>query len=276
MNTAWRETDRVEQRKTAGKYFARTCKNKKKRKYGVVDRSHTEKKIVPDVEKFGEIIPFDAENFRDKQPGYRRYRFIKRAADIILSSLALVVLSPVMLVTAAIICIDDPHAGPIFAQERVGKNGVIFKVYKFRSMRKGAQDEKADLIKAGYDERSSDDPISKLGDNDPRITRVGHFIRKTSIDELPQLINVIKGEMSIVGPRPLETAEVEKFDDFSMQRYLMRPGLSCYWQSSRNRDKIHFNDWMKMDVRYIQHCNLWEDIKIIFKTFGVVFTANGS
>ncbi len=229
------------------------------------------KVVVKDIEEFGEILPITADILKNR-PGYR---FIKRLADVTLSLAALTVFSPVLLGVAIMIVVDDPHAGPIFIQERVGKNGNRFKILKFRSMVYNAEELKKELEAQGITMKEPDDPTYKL-ENDPRVTRVGRFIRKTSIDELPQLINIIKGDMSIVGPRPLVVSEVERFDKFSMQRHLVRPGLTCYWQSTKDRDKVPFEDWMKMDVRYIQRCNVWEDIKIICRTFKIVLTANGN
>lgn len=231
----------------------------------------TEKRIVSDTEEFGEILPLGTDVLKGRTP----YKIVKRIFDIILSVLGLVVLSPLMLVVAVAIYVDDPHAASIFVQERVGKNGNRFKVYKFRSMVHNAEELKKELEAQGITMKEEGDPTYKL-ENDPRVTRVGVIIRKTSIDELPQLVNVIKGEMSIVGPRPLVVSEVEKFDEFSMQRHLVRPGLTCYWQSTKDHNRIPFDDWMKMDIKYIQNCNVWEDIKIIFKTFKVVFTANNN
>lgn len=225
--------------------------------------------MVEDTNEFGEILPLDTDILK-KRPGYR---FVKRMADIILSTGALVVFSPFLVGVAIAIVIDDPHAGPIFIQERVGKNGKKFKIYKFRSMVRNAEELKAELKARGINLKDPEDPTYKA-ENDPRNTRLGGFIRKTSIDELPQLVNIIKGEMSIVGPRPLVTREVEKINPFGMQRHLMKPGLTCYWQASRDRDQIKFPEWMKMDVKYIHDCSVWEDIKIIFQTVGIVVTAN--
>ena len=143
---------------------------------------------------------------------HRLYWFVRRAQDIVLSSVALVVLSPVMLITAIAIVVDDPSAGPIFSQERIGRNGKPFKFYKFRSMCPNAEAKLDDLL----DQNEMDGPVFKIKD-DPRITRVGKFIRKTSIDELPQLWNILKGDMSIVGPRPALPREVEQYGDYEKQ-----------------------------------------------------------
>lgn len=198
------------------------------------------------------------------------YVFFKRTQDIFFSVLALLVLSPFLLLTAVIIIIDDPKGGPIFSQVRCGKNGKKFKIYKFRSMYAGAEDELSDLLSSN--EMSG--PVFKIKD-DPRITRVGKIIRKTSIDELPQLINILKGDMSIVGPRPALPREVEKYTEYEEQRLLVTPGLTCYWQIQPNRNSIDFDDWVKLDIRYINDRSFLTDWKIIFKTVGVVFTGQG-
>lgn len=220
-----------------------------------------------DVEEFGTVLPLGTDVLRKKPI----YRFVKRFFDIFLSLLALIVLSPILLIVSIAIVIDDSTGGPFFVQTRVGKNNKEFKMFKFRSMVVGAED----MIDQSANKKESDDPTFKDPDDD-RITRMGHFIRKTSIDELLQLINVIKGDMSIVGPRPPLPKEVRKYNQFCMQRLLMRPGLTCYWQTTKNRDNVPFPDWMKMDVKYIHDCSLWVDIKLIFKTFRIVFTANGN
>lgn len=265
MNTTLNDIDMTKGYESISEMAVKSGKNMKKKS------TETRKVIVENVDKFGEILPLDTDIMKNKPV----YSFVKRVADVLLSTAALVVLAPVMAVVAVAIYVDDPHAGPIFVQERVGRNGRKFKILKFRSMVYNAEELKKELLAKGYTMKESGDPTYKL-ENDPRITRMGVFIRKTSIDELPQLINIIKGDMGIVGPRPLVTKEVEQFDDFSMQRHLVRPGLTCYWQSTKDRDKVPFADWMKMDVKYIQNCNVWEDIKIICRTFKVVLTANGN
>ena len=194
----------------------------------------------------------------------------RRAQDIILSLLALLLLWPVMLVVAVVIVIDSPGAGPFFAQTRVGRDGKEFKFYKFRSMCPNAEQKLQELLQ--YNEMEG--PAFKIKD-DPRITRVGKFIRKTSIDELPQLWNVLKGDMSIVGPRPALPREVEQYDEYAMQRLLVQPGLTCYWQIQPNRNDLTFDQWVELDIRYIQERSFQTDWKIIFKTFGAVFGMNG-
>lgn len=198
------------------------------------------------------------------------YWMLRRGQDILFSAMGLLVLWPVMLVTAIIIYIDDPHASPIFSQERCGRDGKVFKMYKFRSMYKDAEERLEELLK--YNEM--DGPAFKLKD-DPRITKVGRFIRKTSIDELPQLWNILKGDMSIVGPRPAPLREVNLYSDIQKQRMYVTPGLTCYWQIQPNRNDISFDDWMRLDLKYIQERSFWVDWKIIFQTVRAVFGMYG-
>lgn len=190
------------------------------------------------------------------------YEFLKRLMDIICSMSALIVLAPILIVVAILIKIESK--GPvIFSQERVGINNKKFKMYKFRSMVVNAEDMKGKLEK--QNERKG--PMFKIK-NDPRITKIGRFIRKTSIDELPQLINILKGEMSIVGPRPSLPKEVIQFEPWMLERLKVKPGLTCYWQV-QGRDHIEFEDWMRLDVKYVKDRNFLLDIKLIFKTFFV-------
>lgn len=200
----------------------------------------------------------------------KRYWFFRRLQDIILSALALSILWPLMLIVAIIIVIDSPGAGPIFSQTRVGRDGKAFKFYKFRSMCAHAEDKLDDLLPLN----EMVGPVFKIK-SDPRITRVGRFIRKTSIDELPQLWNVLKGEMSIVGPRPSLPREVEQYDDYARQRLIVTPGLTCYWQIQPHRNEIGFDEWVELDLKYIRERSFLTDWKIIFKTFGAMVGMNG-
>ena len=200
----------------------------------------------------------------------RVYWAVRRAQDILLSSLALVALSPLLLVTYAAIWIDSPGASPIFTQQRVGRNGKLFKMYKFRTMCPDAEQKLKDLM----ERNEKDGPVFKMK-NDPRITRVGHFIRKTSIDELPQLWNILKGDMSIVGPRPALPREVEQYTQYDWQRLYVTPGLSCYWQIAPHRNELSFEEWMDLDVKYVKERSFWVDWKIIFKTFKVCLLGFG-
>ena len=192
------------------------------------------------------------------------YFFMKRLIDLILSILGIVFLSPIMLIIAIAIKVESK--GPIiFSQDRVGKDGKFFKMYKFRSMVINAEELKEKLL--SQNEMSG--PMFKMKD-DPRITKVGKFIRKTSIDELPQLFNVIKGDMSLVGPRPNLPKEVAQFSDYHKLKLKAKPGLTCYWQVM-GRNSIGFEEWMELDIKYIRERSIWLDIKYIFRTIFVLF-----
>ena len=192
------------------------------------------------------------------------YEIIKRTIDIVISSIALIILSPVFLVVG--ICIKLESKGPIFfSQKRVGLNGEEFNMFKLRSMVVNAEELKEKLTS----QNEMAGPMFKMKD-DPRITNVGKFIRKTSIDELPQLFNILRGEMSLVGPRPSLPKEVKEFEPWMLKRLEVKPGLTCYWQVM-GRNTIQFEDWMRLDVKYVNERNLWIDIKLIFKTVFVLF-----
>ena len=193
------------------------------------------------------------------------YMFCKRAMDIIGSLAGLILLSPLLLIIAIAIKIEDPKGSIFFAQQRCGKDNKLFPMYKFRSMVSNAEE----LLEELMEHNEMDGPVFKIKD-DPRITKVGKFIRKTSIDELPQLVNILKGDMSIVGPRPAIPHEVAEYNDYHKQRLLVKPGLTCIWQVS-GRNSIGFDEWVDMDLEYIEKRNLWMDIKLIFKTVGVLF-----
>lgn len=184
------------------------------------------------------------------------YDAVKRTFDIFCSLLALTVLSPLMLAVMILIVIDD-FGNPVYTQDRVGRNGKIFKIYKFRSMYKKA-DKKRDELLAQDESKGANFKIK----NDPRITRIGHFIRKTSIDELPQLVNILKGEMSIIGPRPFIPREQEKLPE---DRLLVNPGLSCYWQVG-GKNSLTKEEQIELDRKYIRERSIAVDIKIIIKT----------
>jgi lipopolysaccharide/colanic/teichoic acid biosynthesis glycosyltransferase len=201
---------------------------------------------------------------------HRRYWFLRRGQDIVLSLAALVVLVPLLLLIALIIWIDDPKGSPIFSQIRCGRNGKPFKLYKFRTMCVDAEEKLAALLK----ENEMDGPAFKMKD-DPRITHVGHFLRQTSLDELPQLLNILKGDMSIVGPRPALPREIELYNHYQRQRMYVTPGLTCYWQIQPNRNEIMFDEWMELDIKYIQERSFWVDWKIIFMTAKAVLCRHG-
>lgn len=198
------------------------------------------------------------------------YDIIKRLFDVVLSSMALIILSPFLVIVMAIIYIDDHEGSPIFSQNRCGKNGKLFKIYKFRTMCSDAE-EKLDKFQK-YNEM--DGPVFKIKD-DPRITKVGKFLRATGIDEIPQLWNVIRGDMSIVGPRPALPSEVEQYDERSKIRLNVLPGLTCYWQIQSNRNEVSFEEWMQLDREYITDRSMFVDIKIIFRTVLTVIKMQG-
>ncbi len=192
------------------------------------------------------------------------YAVIKRIIDIVCSILGLVCLSPILLIVTILIKIDS-KGSVFFAQDRVGYKGKHFKMYKFRSMVCDAEDLKKSL----EDKNDMKGPMFKMK-VDPRVTRIGKLIRKTSIDELPQLINVIKGDMSLVGPRPSLPKEVASFKPWMLERLDVKPGLTCIWQVS-GRNDIEFEDWMKLDIKYVKERSTGLDIKLIMKTFFVLF-----
>jgi exopolysaccharide biosynthesis polyprenyl glycosylphosphotransferase len=197
------------------------------------------------------------------------YSAVKRVADITTSIFALVLLSLLLLSVA--VAIKTESNGPVFfSQMRVGKNGKTFRMYKFRSMCANAEERLKDLRHLN----EKDGPIFKMA-NDPRITKIGRFIRRTSIDELPQLLNVIKGDMSIVGPRPPLQREVEQYAPHQLQRLAVKPGLTCYWQIS-GRSNLSFEEWVKLDLKYIEESSLTTDFKIVLKTFPVVLLGWGA
>ncbi len=192
------------------------------------------------------------------------YKRLEVKPGLTCSFMGVIVLSPLFIIIAIIIKTNSK--GPVFfSQKRVGKNGKEFDMYKFRSMVVNAEELKEKL--AAKNEMSG--PMFKMKD-DPRVTKVGKFIRKTSIDELPQLWNVLKGDMSLVGPRPSLPKEVAQFESWMYKRLEVKPGLTCYWQVS-GRNNIDFEDWMKLDIRYVEERSLFVDIKLILKTIFVLF-----
>ena len=218
-------------------------------------------------EQSSDLIQLDRKEQLRKKRGYW---ILRRGQDILFSLIALLILWPVMLIVALVVFIDDPHGSPFFSQARCGRDGKLFKMYKFRSMYVDAEARLQELLK----ENEMDGPAFKMK-NDPRITRVGHFIRKTSLDELPQLWNILKGDMSIVGPRPALPREVEQYTELQKQRMIVTPGLTCYWQIQPKRNEISFDEWMELDLKYIQERSFWVDWKIIFKTVGAVIHKEG-
>jgi exopolysaccharide biosynthesis polyprenyl glycosylphosphotransferase len=194
---------------------------------------------------------------------------LRRIIDFVGSLLLISILSPLFLMITLLIRLDSP--GPaIYRQVRCGLNGRKFIFYKFRSMVQGAEKQQGGLV--AYNLMGG--PVFKMK-NDPRVTRVGRFLRKTSLDELPQLFNVLRGDMSFVGPRPPIPEEVEKYESWQRRRLSMRPGITGLWQVS-GRNQIDFHRWMKLDLEYIDHWSLWLDFKILIKTILVVFSGKGA
>ena len=196
------------------------------------------------------------------------YKFIKRTFDIIVSSISLILLLPLFAVVAILIKKDD--GGPVFfTARRYGKDMKRFPMHKFRSMCVDAEARLKEVLKD-----SDKNGLAYKINDDPRITKIGGFLRRTSIDELPQLWNVLKGEMSIVGPRPIGTTDMEE-DPYDMQRYTVRPGLTCIWQIS-GRAEVPWDEWVEMDLDYIENMSVLLDLKLIWKTFSVVIDQDGS
>lgn len=198
------------------------------------------------------------------------YIVVKRLFDFCASLLGLICLSPLFLILAFLIKLDDPKGSVFYSQLRVGKNSVNFRMFKFRSMVSNADEIKKNLI--GLNEVGG--PMFKLK-HDPRITRVGRVIRKYSLDELPQLLNVMLGSMSLVGPRPPLVTETEKYTEYDHQRLLVKPGCTGLWQVG-GRNDVDFDEMVKLDLEYITHRSIWLDLKIIFKTVLVMIKPNGA
>lgn len=202
-------------------------------------------------------------------PRHRYSFFIKTISDIALSFVILFLLSPALIIISLVIALTSK--GPvIFKQERVGLRGRKFYIYKFRTMVQNAEELKAKLEA----QNESDGPTFKIK-KDPRITSIGAFLRKTSLDEIPQLFNVIKGEMSLIGPRPPLPSEVAQYEEWYLKRLAVKPGLTCTWQIVPERNDVKFDDWMEMDINYIENWSLRSDISLFFKTFKTVLFARG-
>ena len=207
-------------------------------------------------------------NFQYKSKPF--YSFFKRLFDLVVSGVCLIILLIPFAIICLIILINDKEASPIFVQQRVGKNGKLFNIYKFRTMCANAEEKIVELQELN----EADGPVFKIKD-DPRITKVGAVLRASNIDELPQLFNIFLGNMSFVGPRPPLPKEVEQYRESDKLRLLVTPGLTCYWQATKNRNEVSFDEWMEMDRRYIMERSAWGDIKLIFKTFLFLFKRSG-
>ena len=198
------------------------------------------------------------------------YRFSKRTIDIIGSSIGLIICIPLFLIVALAIKIEDSKGKVFYIAPRGGLNNVPFQCFKFRSMYANADDIKDQLMV----KNEMSGPVFKMKD-DPRVTNTGRFIRKTSIDELPQLINVWLGHMSLVGPRPLPVVEANAVTDTGKIRELVKPGITCIWQVS-GRNDIDFDDWMKLDVEYVRKQCFLLDMSILLKTIPAVLSSRGA
>ncbi|MCW6174345.1 sugar transferase [Lactiplantibacillus plantarum] len=185
--------------------------------------------------------------------------FFKRFFDILLSIIGIILLIPVFIITAILIKVDNPDGPIIYSQIRIGKNGHPFRMYKFRSMVVNADK----MLKGLLDQNDIEGAMFKMK-SDPRVTKIGRTIRKYSIDELPQLLNVIKGDMSLVGPRPPLKREVEDYTEYDKQRLLVVPGCTGIWQVSE-RNKVGFHEMVKLDIKYINSSNLWFDFFILLQ-----------
>ncbi len=204
-----------------------------------------------------------------KSENKRPFWLFKRSCDIILSGFALLVAFIPMLIITLCIFISDGH-NPFFKQERIGRHGKPFLMYKFRTMVPNA-DEMLDSV---LEDNEMDGPVFKIKD-DKRITKIGRFLRRTSLDELPQFINVIKGDMTIVGPRPPLRREVEQYTEYHKIRLIVTPGITCLWQVHPRRNEVSFEDWVEMDINYIINRNVKMDMDILFRTVGVMIREEG-
>ena len=199
------------------------------------------------------------------------YRIAKRAFDIVFSAAAIVGTSPILLVAAAAIKADDPDAPVVFAQQRVGMHGATFTMHKLRTMVADAEQHLDELRPLN----EKDGPVFKIK-HDPRVTKIGRVLRRTSIDELPQFWDVFLGNMSVVGPRPALPREVEEYDERAKKRLLVKPGVTCYWQASPNRDDLSFDEWVALDLRYVRECGPLVDLVLIIRTVGAVLLMQGN
>lgn len=226
-----------------------------------------EKLRAKDRAEIDSDVPLQSVLSTPKRTGYL---FAKRVFDISFSLLALATLSPFLLLISLLIWLDDPMSSPVYISERCGKDGVTFTFFKFRSMVFNADKQIDQLAK----HNEADGPVFKIKD-DPRITRIGRFLRKTSLDELPQLLNVLLGDMSIVGPRPPLPSEVARYTPLQWERLSIKPGLTCYWQVDPRRYVMSFDQWLSLDLRYIQNRNFRLDLQLILKTIVVMFSCSG-
>ena len=198
------------------------------------------------------------------------YPAVKRGQDALLALAGLVLLWPLFLLISIVIFLDSPGASPVFLQQRVGKDGKKFTLFKFRTMHPNAEA----LLPQLLPQNEMDGPVFKIK-NDPRITRFGGLLRRSGLDELPQLWNVLRGEMSLVGPRPALPRETDQYGPYERQRLGIRPGITCYWQIQPNRNAMSFDAWMELDMRYLRERSILTDWKILFATLRAVLRMDG-
>ncbi|WP_144505652.1 sugar transferase [Bacillus mycoides] len=221
-------------------------------------------KVSSEDKKKREMLATEEENPK------RLYLFMKRLMDIVVALCGLIFLLPIVLIVALLIKLEDPKGPIFFKQVRVGKHEKKFDMYKFRSMITDAEERLKELLE--HNEVSG--AMFKMKD-DPRVTKIGKFIRKTSIDELPQLLNVLKGDMSLVGPRPPLAREVKQYTDYDKQRLLVTPGCTGLWQVTA-RNSVGFKEMVELDLEYIQNRGILYDIKIVLKTVKVLLGSNNA
>ena len=202
--------------------------------------------------------------------GWRRAQRMKRGLDVLISGLGLLAILPLLVLIALLVKLTS--RGPVLYQSRyVGERGRSFVGYKFRSMVANADDLKAEMAHLNH----MNGPAFKIR-NDPRVTRVGRFLRKYSLDELPQLWNVVRGDMSLVGPRPPLPEEFEQFTDWQRGKLAVRPGITCYWQINGRSEISDFDEWATLDLKYIEEWSLWTDLKILLRTIPAVLHGHGA
>ena len=228
---------------------------------------------IQELNEFNQPLSYDHSVYStSKTPWTYGYLFIKRVFDIVLSLVAIVVLSPVLLILTILVIADD-GGSPLYGHERIGENGTRIKVYKFRSMRTDAGDLNRLLTPEQLEQYKNEFKI----DDDPRITKIGNFIRKTSLDELPQLFNILFGQLSIVGPRPIVEKETQIYGKDIAKLLSVKPGLTGYWQAyARNNATYESGERQRMEMYYVDHRSLWLDVKVIFKTFSSVLKREGA
>ncbi len=234
-------------------------------------QSEEEISVLQEYKDFKKPLDYDRSSYQEPAGG-KAYLFIKRSVDILLSGLAILILSPLFLLLMILVMMDD-GGSPFYGHVRIGKKGKRIRVYKFRSMRQDAGNLDKLLTKEQLEQYKREFKI----DNDPRITSIGNFLRKSSLDELPQLFNIFSGSLSIVGPRPIVEAETKIYGEDIAKLLSVKPGLTGYWQAyARNNATYESGERQKMEMYYVEHKSLWLDIKIIFKTFSSVLKREGA